>query len=703
MNSITIRSGKHIENLKVFCIIFIAIGLFLVLGTGVHSTEVQEDFIDLKFTIDSKIYHSKSIQKSLNIAPFIEEGVTLVPFSPILKELGYEVQWDGQESSITASRGSSKIKLKLNNIIAVVDGEDREMTVAPKVIKGTTVVPLAFVSENCGAKVVWDGSTKSIYVTRTGRFNTGKILLYEKAKSKTDVNKVYLYDGWDIKVIVLEEKEIVNWYSYKGAVLTTMFDKTKNNNNFAIFRKDEFEVLIEDFDIKDTFEYNDNLIIHGYDRSQKINMLYRFDGKELIKVADNFYVGKRFIFKDKLVINKYNNSRNYSLVAFDKSSWTPGLLKDGFIIQDSVETDNAVYMTGVWQVGTKKPFASYDGNFISESSFKVLHPDITVDLKKIAVHRGKIYLIIGSEIKTIENSTLVNVLFPFANVYLKYNATAIKQFNNEIYIGMTGAQFVDYFSRPARAPSGSVIFPGVIKFSSSVSNWYNVRINFQLAEFRVENDRLIMLGINKTENDPALYITDGTNVASTLDVLNIKNTLSLGDKIFIDVSDKDRITGTNRNTMLLYSNNTIKNLILGMDMKKWSKVGAGLIFAGYESDIKKNKLYSYNNEFNELLNNFEVKYWNLIGDKLFINGINPDESKLSLYKVMDLKKESLRDNIEVIKIINARGEFYLVYAVERDNTSPLKGKKIVYIYDDRYKRFIEMKVDIEITDMIFMK
>jgi hypothetical protein len=64
---------------------------------------------------------------------------------------------------------------------------------------------------------------------------------------------------------------------------------------------------------------------------------------------------------------------------------------------------------------------------------------------------------------------------------------------------------------------------------------------------------------------------------------------------------------------------------------------------------------------------------------------------------------SLEQNMEAINVIKAKGKYYLVYAYDRDAQSPLKGKKILYIYDDSTRDFVEMKVNIEITDMIFME
>jgi hypothetical protein len=238
---------------------------------------ISTEFVDLTFTVDSKDYLSKSIKRKMDIAPYIENGSTQVPFRTIFEELGYTVKWDDSERSIIAFKLGSQMKLKIDNNIAVVNGIEGLMSAAPKIVNGRTFVPLRFVSENAGANVVWEDATKTIYISRVGKYDTGGVLFYEKGNNNQ--NKVYIYDGNEFKVLPLVNKSIVNWYSYKGKVLLTIFDSTTSKNNFAQFKNGNFEVLINDFDIQETFEYNNNLIIHGYDREQKFNKLYRFDGE----------------------------------------------------------------------------------------------------------------------------------------------------------------------------------------------------------------------------------------------------------------------------------------------------------------------------------------------------------------------------------------------------------------------------------------
>jgi hypothetical protein len=77
----------------------------------------------------------------MEAAPFVENGSTLVPFR-----------------------------------VLQVNGADINLSVPAQIVAGKTVVPLRFVSENAGAKVSYDDATKKIYVTRSGKYDSGNIM-----------------------------------------------------------------------------------------------------------------------------------------------------------------------------------------------------------------------------------------------------------------------------------------------------------------------------------------------------------------------------------------------------------------------------------------------------------------------------------------------------------------------------------------------
>lgn len=132
-------------------LIFVAFIALLSWGfVGVSSAEetdetrkiVTTDFVDLKFTINKNNYTSKKVSKKLEVAPYIVNGRTLVPFRTIFEELGYDIVWDDATKTITATYKGNVIKLEINNKKAIVDGKEVVLDVAPEIVKSRTVVPL---------------------------------------------------------------------------------------------------------------------------------------------------------------------------------------------------------------------------------------------------------------------------------------------------------------------------------------------------------------------------------------------------------------------------------------------------------------------------------------------------------------------------------------------------------------------------------
>lgn len=98
-------------------------------------------------------------------APYIKDGRTLIPFRRIFEALGMDVSWDAALRMVVAKGKDIEMMIFIGENFALVNGEERELDVAAEITADRTFVPLRFVSENCGADVAWDDSTKSVYIT----------------------------------------------------------------------------------------------------------------------------------------------------------------------------------------------------------------------------------------------------------------------------------------------------------------------------------------------------------------------------------------------------------------------------------------------------------------------------------------------------------------------------------------------------------
>lgn len=112
---------------------------------------------------------------TFQVPPRVEQGTTLVPLRGIFESLGATVVWDGSTQTVKASKGSTQIQLKIGSTTAYRNGQAVNLAVPGKVVNGSTLVPLRFVSEALGADVKWDGPTQTITITSTVSTPSGPI------------------------------------------------------------------------------------------------------------------------------------------------------------------------------------------------------------------------------------------------------------------------------------------------------------------------------------------------------------------------------------------------------------------------------------------------------------------------------------------------------------------------------------------------
>jgi len=101
--------------------------------------------------------------------PIIKDGRTLVPLRAIFEALGMNVDWDQETKGIIAYNESVIIKLQIGNKFATVGNRNSEvittaLDVVPQIFNNSTLVPVRFISEASGADVIWEQSTKTVYI-----------------------------------------------------------------------------------------------------------------------------------------------------------------------------------------------------------------------------------------------------------------------------------------------------------------------------------------------------------------------------------------------------------------------------------------------------------------------------------------------------------------------------------------------------------
>ncbi|GFN32293.1 leucine-rich repeat domain-containing protein [Paenibacillus xylaniclasticus] len=103
-------------------------------------------------------------QIAYNIAPFVENGRTIVEARSLFEALGIKLTWDARSKTVTGTKSGLKLQMKMNQNNAVVNGNKVVIDTVPRVVKGKTLIPLRFVSTVSGAEVLWSNAKQRIDV-----------------------------------------------------------------------------------------------------------------------------------------------------------------------------------------------------------------------------------------------------------------------------------------------------------------------------------------------------------------------------------------------------------------------------------------------------------------------------------------------------------------------------------------------------------
>lgn len=118
--------------------------------------------IEMQVGLKVAIYNGQPI--TLDVAPYIKNGTTLVPLRVITDIFESKLDWDAKEKRITITKDGKVIVCWIGKKQAIIDGKEIMLNAAPEIKEGKTTVPLRFFSEAFGCKVYWDAKQKTIKI-----------------------------------------------------------------------------------------------------------------------------------------------------------------------------------------------------------------------------------------------------------------------------------------------------------------------------------------------------------------------------------------------------------------------------------------------------------------------------------------------------------------------------------------------------------
>ncbi|MGV3618918.1 MAG: copper amine oxidase N-terminal domain-containing protein [Fimbriimonas sp.] len=99
------------------------------------------------------------------VQPVLVGRRILIPLRGVFEKMGASVRYDARRKRVIASRGQTRVVMRLNSPTAVVNGERKLMDAWPRVSKGHVLVPIRFVGESLDAGVAYLRDRNTVRIT----------------------------------------------------------------------------------------------------------------------------------------------------------------------------------------------------------------------------------------------------------------------------------------------------------------------------------------------------------------------------------------------------------------------------------------------------------------------------------------------------------------------------------------------------------
>lgn len=128
--------------------------------------EVVTEKRAVTLTIGSTVAMVNGEEKTLEVAPILRAGRTGVPLRLVGEALGANVWYDSSTGQIGAELGNTLVTLRAGSDVAWAAGRMVTLDVAPWIENNRTLVPLRFLAEAFGFQVEWNGETRTVTVSK---------------------------------------------------------------------------------------------------------------------------------------------------------------------------------------------------------------------------------------------------------------------------------------------------------------------------------------------------------------------------------------------------------------------------------------------------------------------------------------------------------------------------------------------------------
>ena len=137
---------------------------FIAVSKGSEDDIVKAIKLTIGSKTITKVTKGGDIPVEFDVAPIVKEDRTFVPLRGIFEIVGAEIGWTDSTRTASIKTAKTSVFVTIDHNQALVNNVITALDVAPFLQDGRTLIPLRFISEKLGYKVEWDEATQTVTI-----------------------------------------------------------------------------------------------------------------------------------------------------------------------------------------------------------------------------------------------------------------------------------------------------------------------------------------------------------------------------------------------------------------------------------------------------------------------------------------------------------------------------------------------------------